>query len=210
MTILVVIYLSVSVLAFVLTTRIEKIKKKLSRFLSKKDFWDQINKYEMEIDIIPGKYYAYNPYTKQILYEDKDGYSEYDLLGMFHEMGHYNDDKVSGKIYRHMKITAINRLFLVPLHLIMLLGHIFNMRHTISFHSLLIVVNFICFIDRIYYICKYEKSASDFAIKVMNEKSANIERLKKIVKLSKESQLCLSVFGFGTLTIIYYFCINLL
>ena len=148
---------------------------------------------ETALTIRPGKLYGYNPRKKELLFIEKDRYSLYDVFGIYHELGHYHDDLKSNVILKHMSITGVNRLVLIPLFIILTVVCWFINEDSAFIHVYL-VLSVLCILlglHRLYFICKYEASASRDAVRNMSEfcEEPDIKEIRRAAFYAMISQL---------------------
>lgn len=142
-----------------------------------------------------GKTYAYNPRKKEILFTEKEKYSLYDIFAIYHELGHYHDDLKSNIVLKHMSITCINRLVLIPIFIILTLVCWF-MDENERFMYVYLMIAVLCIflgLHRLYFICKYEVSASRDAFINMS-KSYDMLDLDAIKNIAYNAVLSQGVF----------------
>lgn len=202
-------YISTIILYVLKTVKINKIRNVLeeANVISKQQFLKEILRNSLGETVCKytkGKYYAYSPLYKTIIYIDKEKYSLYDVFGLCHEIGHCIDDLQGNRVLKNMILTAVNRVLFVPLVflstcLATVRGELFD-----SFRRLFLDLNVLCFLHRICYICVYEISASKYALKQLNCKCTEYEMkyLKELGKVTMQSQIMFSTFGIMTIIFI--------
>lgn len=142
-----------------------------------------------------GKFYAYNPRKKEILITEKEKYSLYDIFAIYHELGHYHDDLNGNIVLKHMSITCVNRLVLIPLFITLTLVGCF-VNENKNFICIYLIIAVLCIfsgLHRIYFICKYEMSASRDALTNMY-KLHNISDLYAIKNIAYSAALLQGIF----------------
>lgn len=117
-----------------------------------------------------GKFYGYNPRKQEILILDKEFYSLYDIFAIYHEIGHYHDDLKNKRILKNMLVTGANRILVIPMFIIFTVLCWIQKEnvgiHYIYFGMTLLVA--LLGIHRLYFIIRYEASASKDAISKMS------------------------------------------
>lgn len=138
-----------------------------------------------------GDYYAYNPLKKEIKYQKKVQYSFYDLWGMNHEIGHLYDDG-NNIILRYTIVKAIEKMLLLPIFVMIC---VFNILYKFFFANIIVIVGIMILIlafIHLYFIYKYEKSASNYAFLEM-EKFGEISLCKLYANYCIKQQILLEI-----------------
>ena len=120
-----------------------------------------------------GKFYAYNALNKEIRYEEKEIYSNYDLFCLNHEIGHLQDDN-SNRIFFFSIMKGIERMVFLPLYI---LSIALTFLYSSVFQVIVLIIGIVLLIFaffQLYFICKYEKSASVYALSAINKIDINI------------------------------------
>lgn len=113
-----------------------------------------------------GKYYGYNPRKQEILILNKEFYSLYDMFAIYHEIGHYHDDLKNKRILKNMLVTGVNRILVIPMFFIFTVL-CWIQKGNVGIHyaySGMIILVVLLGIHRLYFIIRYEASASKDAI----------------------------------------------
>lgn len=178
-------YVGLAVCVRILCFRIEKVKDKLASYSTiSKEEWDRIIlDTEMIIANVrfeKGGIYGYNSFKKIIKYEDKEEYTCFDIFALYHEVGHGLDD-VLNKIFYHMRLIMINRLIVIPIYFIIVITEMVCNQYFIITKTIVIFIILLLTIERLYFIIKYEKSASYYAL----EKLEGVEGFNLIRILSE-------------------------
>lgn len=184
-----------------ITYKMKKIRNKLEKIhpkYNKEEFRYRTKKIVNKEDFLTiryGKAYAYNPRKKEILFAEKEKYSLYDIFAIYHELGHYHDDLKSNIVLKHMSVTCVNRLVLIPIFITLTLVCLF-MDENERFMYVYLIIAVLCIslgLHRIYFICKYEVSASRDALINMS-KSYDMLDLDAIKNIAYNAALSQGVF----------------
>lgn len=193
-------YILIFTVYFVIVITIKKLqillKKKAS--YSKQDFFIKLQEIENDYEYLnfeSANYYGYNPKKITILYIKKEEYSSYDTFAIYHELGHYIDDLKSRRILFNMSVTCINRLLVIPMYFVISILALPGTQLFVKISHIIFLLEILLFIHRMYFIGKYENSASKYAIMRLSGKLDEIvlKYIKKISCLSIVSQFILGV-----------------
>lgn len=146
--------------------KMKKIQEKVEktyRIYSKAEICNIISSKSLSIRY--GNYYAYNPRKNEVLIKEKNSYNLWDIFAIYHEIGHYHDNLKNKIILKHMSVTCLNRLVIIPIFIFITVLRFFCKDEGLLFIYLGTV--FLCsalIIHRFYFIIKYETSASKDAV----------------------------------------------
>lgn len=140
-----------------------------------------------------GKCYGYNPRKQEILVLEKKFYNAYDMFSIYHEIGHYHDDLKNKRILKNMLVTGVNRLFIIPISLVLTVLCWFQ-KESMTIHYIcfaIIALAMLLGVHRLYFIIRYETSASKSAMQelscMLNAVSWNL--IKRVAYYAKVSQI---------------------
>ncbi len=203
----VIFYIIITCLLLICTRTIKKYKNELDEIVKFDDnefllYFDDLDM--NKVSIIKGKFYAYNPIRNQIIFEDKKEYSYYDVFGMSHEIGHYIDNK-NKKVLRSMIPILIYRCVLVPTYGVTVLGSFFDLNYIRCVRESILYILIFFSIFKMFYIFKYEVSASKYAVERIGSNCDCIIKIKIISKLCVVQQ-----FVFTLQCILFFVFIDML
>lgn len=159
------IYLEIVIL------KIKKYRNLLTRDKINKEYIIQIvckaESVRKNVKFQKGKFYAYNALNKEIRYEEKEVYSYYDFFCLNHEIGHLQDDN-SNRIFIFSIMKGIERMVVLPLYILSIVLTILYGSVLRVIVLIIGIVLLIFAIFQLYFICKYEKSASVYALSMIN------------------------------------------
>ncbi|RDY27811.1 hypothetical protein [Lachnotalea glycerini] len=184
---------------YVIVFTIKKIQiqlKKKSKY-SNQDFLIKLkeiandNKY---LNFERAKYYGYDPRKITIFYIKKEEYSAYDTFAIYHELGHYLDDLKSKRILFNMSVTCINRLLAIPIYFGISILALAGTQLFVKISYIIFLLEILLFLHRMYFIVKYEKSASKYAIMRLSDylDEISLKYIRRVSCLSIVSQIIFS------------------
>lgn len=207
-----VCYVSTACGVMILSLRIKKIKFKLANGVKiyKQDLLREIlklNKKITDIRFEKGDYYAYDSVKKIIRYEDKEIYTYFDVFALCHEIGHMIDDLHNCSIFYNMMLTAINRLFFIPIYVLFTIIAMVTNQYFVVAKDIILIISVVLFLHRFFFIFKYEISASNHALALLSQNDADVSLIRVLAKTAVKQQFILAMLGMMTLffiKIVYY------
>lgn len=168
--------------------KIELSKIQIEKSIFIKKFHNKKNDMP-SVSFKPGKFYAYDALNKVIRYEEKEMYSCYDFFALSHEIGHLQDDK-SNRILCFAIMKVMERLFFLPLYILLC---VLKIKYGFILSVGIVGIMFLLLaLFHLYFIHKYEKSASDYALDIVEEFD-ELYLCKKFAKLCIKQQFLIEI-----------------